>query len=229
MGVPNVDVMLVGLLVFVVVSSSAMSLDLPSLLRSRQQHQLQQLQHLHGQRHLGGPQDKRGGGGSEEHESAGDYLGDNNDANNPCKSPEAPFPCRKAAKCTPVSFLCDGTTDCPDGYDEDEELCTAKHRPPIEDIQTFLKNQKDWIYRTLFANRKMGEVAHALVVSTDLDDFRHRLDLSPRDVDVLREAFQAVGNMDEETLEDLGMPPSAWNEVNFIFGQLIRSGFDISH
>ena len=62
-----------------------------------------------------------------------------------------------------------------------------------------------------------------------MDDFQRRLNLKKSDMRVLQTAFDAVANMDEDELEDLGMPASAWNEVSYIFGQLLRSGFDSRH
>ena len=32
-----------------------------------------------------------------------------------------------------VQYLCDGADDCQDGYDEDDRLCTAARRPPVEE------------------------------------------------------------------------------------------------
>lgn len=215
MGAPSVDLMLASLVVALVALTccSATRLDLATLLRNHQQQQ----QQYH-------PEPI-----SDDKRSSGEHLGEANDGNNPCPRAEAPFPCKSSPQCVPVSFLCDGSIDCDDGYDEDEELCTAKHRPPIEDITKFLSNEKDWILGTLFGGKPIGKVAHALVVSQNMDDFRRRLNMSSRDMKVLRTAFEAVANMDEEELEDLGMPISAWNEVSFIFGQLLRSGFDSRH
>jgi len=44
---------------------------------------------------------------------------------NPCPDPEKPFPCKSSLTCIPMAYVCDQNEDCEDGYDEDEEVCTA--------------------------------------------------------------------------------------------------------
>ena len=43
---------------------------------------------------------------------------------NPCKASE-PFLCRTSSKCVPLKYVCDGTWDCEDGFDEMPEVCNA--------------------------------------------------------------------------------------------------------
>lgn len=49
--------------------------------------------------------------------------------------------------------------------------------------------------------------------------------MTSSEVAPLKTAVEAVKNGQEDELIALGMPPSAWNEVSFIFSKLIKSGF----
>lgn len=144
---------------------------------------------------------------------------------NPCSHPEKPFPCKSTPKCIPMAFLCDDNYDCEDGYDEDIEVCTAANRPPVEDIMQFLASEKGWIIPKVFDGKSIGKVAHGLAVSQTVEDFQRRVGLTPAALKTLKTALKAVEDGDEETMELLGMPSSAWNEVVFFFGRLIKSGF----
>lgn len=144
---------------------------------------------------------------------------------NPCPEAEKPFPCKTTPTCIPMGYLCDDNQDCEDGYDEDPEVCTAAHRPPVEDIQHFLESEKSWILTELFAGKHIAKVAHGLAVSPTVEDFKKRLGMTSNEVSPLKTAIEAVKNGQEDELIALGMPPSAWNEVSFIFSKLIKSGF----
>jgi hypothetical protein len=58
-----------------------------------------------------------------------------------------------------------------------------------------------------------------------VEDFRQRLGMTAAETEPLREAMKAIEDGDSSRLVDLGMPPSAWNEVSFVFSKLIKSGF----
>jgi hypothetical protein len=124
-----------------------------------------------------------------------------------------------------MGYLCDDNEDCEDGYDEDREVCTAAHRPPVQDIITFLESEKSWIIPNLFGGANIRHVAHGLAVSPTVDNLSHRLSLGPDETMTLRGAMEAVREGDERALTRLGMPPSAWAEVSFVFSKLIKSGF----
>ncbi len=62
-------------------------------------------------------------------------------------------------------------------------------------------------------------------VSPTVEDFKKRLGMTSNEVSPLKTAIEAVKNGQEDELIALGMPPSAWNEVSFIFSKLIKSGF----
>lgn len=144
---------------------------------------------------------------------------------NPCPDAEKPFPCKATPTCIPMGYLCDDSIDCEDGYDEDPEVCTAAHRPPVGDILNFLGSTHSWILSKLFSGRDATQVAHALVVSPTVEDYRKRLGLSEHDISSLKTALTAVSEGDETALTELGMPPSAYNEITFMFTKLIKSGF----
>lgn len=145
---------------------------------------------------------------------------------NPCPEPESPFPCKDSATCIPMGYVCDDNWDCEDGYDEDLEVCTAVHRPPVEDIMHFLKSEKGWILPGIFGKKPINKIAHGLAVSATVTDLKRRLKMSDHEVEALQQALHGVKTNDEMALEELGMPPSAWSEVSFIFSKLIKSGFN---
>lgn len=64
-----------------------------------------------------------------------------------------------------------------------------------------------------------------IAVSATVEDYRKRLGLAEEDMGNLRSALKAVSDGDEGAMAVLGMPPSAWNEISFMFGKLIKSGF----
>lgn len=144
---------------------------------------------------------------------------------NPCPEPEKPFPCKGSATCIPMGYVCDDNWDCEDGYDEDLEVCTAVHRPPVEDIMHFLKSERRWILPAIFGKKPINQIAHGLAVSQTVNDFKQRLKMGDDEVDALKHALAGVKANDELALEELGMPASAWQEVSFIFSKLIKSGF----
>lgn len=144
---------------------------------------------------------------------------------NPCPDAEKPFPCKSTPTCIPMGYLCDDSVDCEDGYDENPEVCTAAHRPPVEDILNFLESKKGWIMEKLFSGQDISQVAHGLVVSPTVQDYRKRLGLTEEDIENLTIALKAVSDGDEGAMTAIGMPPSAWNEISFMFAKLIKSGF----
>ncbi|CEF70330.1 Low-density lipoprotein (LDL) receptor class A repeat-containing protein [Strongyloides ratti] len=51
--------------------------------------------------------------------------------------PYMPFQCT-SGECVPIKYLCDGSPDCTDSYDENQKMCTAASRPPAEETLSFL-------------------------------------------------------------------------------------------
>jgi len=147
------------------------------------------------------------------------------DEGNPCPEPEKPWPCKNTPTCIPMGYVCDHNIDCEDGYDEDPDVCTAAHRPPVEDIMQFLEAEKRWIIPNVFGGKNLAKIAHGLAVSQTVDDFKRRIGLSSKAIRSLKYALEAVEHGAEEEMEVLGMPHSAWNEVSFFFSKLVKSGF----
>ena len=56
-------------------------------------------------------------------------------------------------------------------------------------------------------------------------DFAMRAKLTDEEVDNLHNALEAAVDRNEYHMEQLGMPSSAWNDVEFFFNKLIKSGF----
>ena len=73
-----------------------------------------------------------------------------------------------------LQYLCDGADDCADGYDEDDKLCTAARRPPVEETASFLYsllsthgvNYLERLFGPLARNslRMMGGVDYVAIV-----------------------------------------------------------------
>ena len=56
-------------------------------------------------------------------------------------------------------------------------------------------------------------------------DFAERAKLTVEEIDNLHAALDAAVEGNEYHMEQLGMPSSAWNDVEFFFNKLIKSGF----
>jgi len=147
------------------------------------------------------------------------------DSGNPCPEPEKPFPCKSTSTCIPMVYVCDDNYDCEDGYDEDVEVCTAAHRPPVEDIMHFLDSERNWIMPDLFAGKSVGKVAHALAISQTVGDFQKRVGMTTKQMRPLKEALEYIEAGHEEGMEMLGMPSTSWNDCVFFFEKFIKSGF----
>ena len=63
-------------------------------------------------------------------------------------------------------------------------------------------------------------------MSETIDDFKRKVGLDKKELMNLRRVLKAVKQGDQKTLERMGMPPRAWDEVNFFISKLIKSGFD---
>ncbi|XP_074652624.1 neuropeptide prohormone-4-like [Tubulanus polymorphus] len=144
---------------------------------------------------------------------------------NPCDEKEKPWPCKSANQCISMEFVCDENFDCRDGSDEDEELCTAAVRPPVDDMVNFIRKEKGWILPHLLGNAPVSTIVHNLAVSQTIDDFRHRVNLNRKQYQNLKDALEAIANDDQEPLLAMGMPSGVWSEVKFLFDRLIKSGF----
>ncbi|XP_071552554.1 prohormone-4 isoform X2 [Panulirus ornatus] len=154
-----------------------------------------------------------------------------------CKAYE-PFRCPGGEMCISIQYLCDGAPDCPDGYDENPQLCTAAKRPPVEETASFLQSllashgpnylEKLFGSKARNALKALGgveQVAVALSESQTIDDFGDSLHLLRSDVEHLRSVFMAVENGDIGMLKSLGIKDSELGDVKFFLEKLVNTGF----
>lgn len=145
---------------------------------------------------------------------------------NPCEASK-PFLCRSSVKCIGLKFVCDGTWDCDDGFDEDPAVCNAAARPSYDDLFYFVENERKWMIPKLFNGADPQLVAHALSVASDMNDLREQVGLTDENVQLLRRAFEGAIEGDERPLLDMGMPDRSWHEVQYVLQKLLDSGFKI--
>ncbi|XP_074597561.1 IDLSRF-like peptide [Brevipalpus obovatus] len=150
-----------------------------------------------------------------------------------------PFRCPGDKKhCISIQYLCDGTADCHDGYDEDQRLCTAAKRPPVDEIKKFLEslmanhgpNYLEKLFGRLARERmvKLGgveKVAQALSENETLEDFARVLGLGMDDQERLRRVFYAVENGDMRTLRTYGFKESELPDLKMFLDRLAATGF----
>ncbi|VDN59752.1 unnamed protein product, partial [Dracunculus medinensis] len=106
-----------------------------------------------------------------------------------------PFQCPNG-DCVPIKYLCDGSPDCEDEYDENRSMCTAATRPPVEETAAFLKallhaHGDDFLVKVFGPkgrNRLEGmggvdKVAVALSESPTVDVFGSEMGLSRSEIE----------------------------------------------
>ncbi|XP_064602839.1 neuropeptide prohormone-4-like [Liolophura sinensis] len=145
---------------------------------------------------------------------------------NPCPA-DKPFLCKVTPKCIPLEYVCDGNFDCDGGFDENEAVCNAANRPPVEELWEFLEKEHSWILPKLFDGIDAEFVAHSLAVSPDVHDVQLVLGLSDTAVNNIKTAFKAVEDGDERPLEAMGMPENEWHTTEYMLDKLIKSGFKV--
>ncbi|TPP61491.1 Prohormone-4 [Fasciola gigantica] len=77
-----------------------------------------------------------------------------------------PWPCRTPNVCLSFALICDGEIDCPDEYDEDPDMCTAKDRPAEEHLQGFINKYRRWLIPNILGEGTPVELATKLVGKT---------------------------------------------------------------
>ncbi|KAM7542679.1 hypothetical protein Aperf_G00000010910 [Anoplocephala perfoliata] len=137
----------------------------------------------------------------------------------------SPWPCREPGFCLSFDFICDGEQDCPDGYDEDQEMCIAKQRPPVEYLYRFIKRYQDWLIPGILGEGSPMDLAKKLVESPAILDYARSAHLNEKQLANLSSLIEGVTQRKEMQLVLLGMPLGAWPELFYLFNRIIASGF----
>ncbi|VDL89207.1 unnamed protein product [Schistocephalus solidus] len=164
------------------------------------------------------------------------YADTEKESGNAC--PEStPWPCRTASFCLSFDFICDGEQDCPDGYDEDQEMCTAsmqtpimrenhhKRRPAKDYLVGFIQRYKDWLIPDFLGNGTPEELATKLVESPTIEDYSATAKLDKKQYGRFYQLMTGVAEGKQMQLLMLGMPLGAWAELYFLFNRIASSGF----
>ncbi|VDP78696.1 unnamed protein product [Echinostoma caproni] len=136
-----------------------------------------------------------------------------------------PWPCRTPNVCLSFALICDGEADCPDEYDEDQEMCTAKVRPAEEHLQGFINKYRNWLIPDILGEGKPEELATKLVESKTIVDYAKAAHLNADQVNRLIQLLNGVKNGKQIELHVMGMPLGAWSELYVLFYRIYLSGF----
>ncbi|CAH8638342.1 unnamed protein product [Schistosoma mattheei] len=124
-----------------------------------------------------------------------------------------PWPCR-----TPRIY-------CPDEYDEDPEMCTAKLRPAQEHLAGFIHRYQNWLVPKFLGYGTPEELAAKLVESKTISDYARAAKLNETQLKNLIKLMEGVKSGKEMELFLLGMPLGAWSELYTLFHRIYISGF----
>ena len=136
-----------------------------------------------------------------------------------------PWPCKTPGRCLSFDFICDGEYDCPDKYDEDPHLCTAKFRPAKQVLEQFLREYKDWLIPQYFGEGSPAQIATLLIENETIDDYAKVQKFTPQQLKRLKNFMVAIKDGQKVELLMNGMPPSAWNNLHTFFARIANSGF----
>ncbi|CAI4222565.1 unnamed protein product [Auanema sp. JU1783] len=137
--------------------------------------------------------------------------GKRGDSSTPCPTWH-PFEC-PSGECVPIKYLCDGSPDCSDEYDENKSMCTAANRPPVEETAAFLKalmaaHGKDFLVK-VFGSKARGElvglggvdkVAVALSQSPTADIFGQEMGFTEDEINHMMMVLEGILNGSTEEL-----------------------------
>jgi len=143
---------------------------------------------------------------------------------NSCKVSE-PWPCKTAGQCLSFDFICDGTKDCLDGFDEDHSLCTAKNRPPLEILKQYIDNNREWLVPEFLGEGSSNKIAVLLIESPTIVEYAEKMKLTSEQKQKLNELFTAIKENRQVELLLMGMPASAWTETDALLLRIAQSGF----
>uniref|UniRef100_A0A0N5AMB5 Prohormone-4 n=1 Tax=Syphacia muris TaxID=451379 RepID=A0A0N5AMB5_9BILA len=120
--------------------------------------------------------------------------------------PWHPFQCPNG-DCVPIKYLCDGSPDCGDGYDENKSMCTAATRPPVEETASFLNallnaHGKDFFVLVFGEKGKnslkemggVNKVAVAFSQSPTIQAFAAEMNLSEDEVNKMQEVMTSIAS-----------------------------------
>ncbi|PAA71575.1 hypothetical protein BOX15_Mlig030944g1 [Macrostomum lignano] len=146
-----------------------------------------------------------------------------NPAGNDCPK-TAPWPC-KSGQCLAFSFICDGRSDCIDGYDEDSALCTAKDRPASVILAGFIQRFHNWLIPGVLGEGTPNELAKLLTEEPNVRDYAAKVHLTSEQTEklILTLEYAKDGRVIDLILD--GMPEEAYREAYALFGRLVQSGF----
>ncbi|KAI6189757.1 Prohormone-4 [Aphelenchoides bicaudatus] len=143
-----------------------------------------------------------------------------------------PFAC-PSGDCIPFKYVCDGSADCSDSYDENPQLCTAAQRPPVEETSAFFQALLTAHGPNFFVNllghraknslTDMGgvdRVSVAISQSPTIEAFGTEMKMTDEEIQTMHEILQAIA---------LGLPSSLndneASDFRFFAQQLKQTNF----
>jgi len=152
--------------------------------------------------------------------------------------PWKPFPCPEG-ECIPLNYVCDKNDDCPtSGYDEDERMCTAKRRPPVDYTMDFLENllqSNGPDYFVKFFGQKGANklsalggtknVAIAFTESPTIKEFADMLKLPSDATAQLQKVLKAIHENKVDSLTDVQFKSSEVTAFKMYADKLVETGF----